>query len=76
MNKRLEDSLKKALLEIGRLKSDVKFLRAENAQLQMQQVSFSNLHQSHNKCGSVSLFSCHSSKDDTGTFLKKNSLDR
>jgi regulator of replication initiation timing len=43
MNKRLEDSLKKALLEIGRLKSEVKFLRAENAQLQMQQVSFSTL---------------------------------
>jgi regulator of replication initiation timing len=43
MNKRLEDSLKKALLEIGRLKSEVKFLRAENGQLQMQQVSFSTL---------------------------------
>lgn len=34
--KRLEDSLRKALLEIGRLKGEVKYLRVENGQLRAE----------------------------------------
>jgi hypothetical protein len=32
----LEDSLRKALLEIGRLKGEVKYLRVENGQLRAE----------------------------------------